>query len=1173
MRTRYVLTALALPALFAACTNEDFEMQASKSEHPALQGRSTIELTVEATKGNKVDTRVVGDIAENGGINWYWEDARDKLGAVLVDFGERITGTDLREVVDLANYPDYAITNYPFAPNITGMSQGATFSTPTAVRSGAYIFYNRYKGEDVNRGTISTDLDRLIEVSEGEEKGLEQVGTNKALNGQNYFVSPIVSVAIPDGEEGAKIETPLMLKSIYHVLNFKLKADVDDKYLTQEGGFQINKIELSTMGEGDVFHRRLTIDPAKIATIQKNIAMTEEGKGLFLANGAIDAISNGKNEIAKALNLVDAALENPVNKIGDYDKEYDSQDLVYQLDETFKFTKKGQEMTLMVLLPAETYHKGSAKKEYGGRTEGIFHLKIYTSEGTYDEYWLNKDEHTFLRGRMSNVPRTLVIKGGETNINLFDLSKGFKIETTADYKYAIDYIYAHPRDFGEGSKWGVPTLNFANGAEIEVDAKHYFPEFPVKYVGDATLNLVEKEEYVINPENVILAEGKERPTIKVEGQDAASVKFEGNDAVLKLVSDAKVVIADNQTVKFEKLESATALEAGENSVLTVKSAEDVLMNGKNTFANGATVTLESEKNVVLNDATVGNGEKAKLTVDAKNYFTTTGEFNLNANSELSVRNVYTNEADAKIGEKAIVLLAGNAVNEGTISVAVTGKIVANKIFTNAKNLTLEAAEKQMNVSERSKATIATLVNNGMIDIKAGGDKKGTYGGNLTVLKSVTNNAEGEINVDGEFFAKNPATGKNFGAINLLGNPYALIQLNGANFASQNEGAIYLTVPTEYEMFDTYYSEHNELTAVAGDIIAELDAATLAGVWNNHQTYKGKQETAWSVINKVKVKGEVPFETAYTGTGLDSKNIVLQEGSAIKFARINTTLNFANIEVAGNAEMTTEFTGSKLNAKNVTIAKGATLTNGKNVNVTIAEAATTMLDIQGALVNNGAFHTTIAEEKALNTVLGVGAKLTNGTTGTLGSPAKGHVYWSVNDIKNFNAINNAYRAFKNAFVRKNVGSSAEITLTSNQKNWTMFKAWCNVEINADGTWIYNGVKYKVAESESNKTNTVVMPLTSAQVALLKNISDAAYYEDGSKKNFVSTSTKPTEEVWSTVRNTYVKTPGYIQDYIKIETNDRCVLDFTEGSAYGYIVGTKKGTLINDFTENYKTDFGD
>lgn len=928
-----ILPLLFTSALLAACTNNDFEQiqTPNEVENGLLKGRAKGEIVLNAEKSNEdqASTRVVGDM-DGDAINWMWENAQDKLGAVVVDYA------DNNEIVDLDSYPTYAITNYPFAPDIQGPSASAEFSTPTAVVSGAYMFYNRYDGKATQRRTISHSIERILKVDAGKEIGLSQVGTAEN-GGQNFFISPIVDLAIADGENIAK---PISMTSTYSVLHFKLQSDTKDYY---EKGFKVNKIVLKAM-DGE-FQRNLTIDPTEVATIQKKIAKENPAYATyFRANGAIDAMNLSDEQIGEALRLVNAEIANPNNSIGENKENATSKDLVYQLNEPFVFKNKDQVLDLMVIVPSATYNnaKGGADETYEGVSEGVFLVTVYTSEGIYNTYVAaekDKTTRTLMRGKKYNIPRTMIIDGGRTNVTLFDQAKGFDIETTEDYEYAIEYINDHYRDYGDGNEWTIPALRFVDGKEIEVDAEHFFPNFPVLYKGNAKLVLVGQKDYVLDPTTAIFATGNDRPTIVIK-DDAASLSFKGNvcagikdfygkagqDGVnvtcaYKVVSDAAININAEQKVDFSLLESNTAMTIGKKAVVTATTAET---NGILSVAEGA-----------------------KLTVDG----------------------AYTNGGEVSIAKDAKVILKGAATNEkdASIEVAVRGELASTAKFVNDGTLTLNGATQSMNIGDRSKATFKDLENGGKIDVLTGGTNKGTYGGRLEVTTSVTN--YGDINVNGEF-AATKAKGTNYGVITLLEDPYALIQL-GANFESIRDGKIVLADPTQYEMFDSYYSQRNDLDEVQGVIEAQINADTYAKVMKNHDTYNGKQQTAWEVLNKIIVTGDLELKA---DMGNLDKDVVLN-GANLKAATkdgfaLNTltivegtenSLALAAGVKAATITVKNETPKSNLRTKvnvlgNLTVNEGVTLKINYNAVGGLTDGYMLNIGKNGSLVNKGVIDT-------------------------------------------------------------------------------------------------------------------------------------------------------------------------------------------------------------------------
>lgn len=845
MKAKYLLGALVFPMIFGACTNDIFEQEqpAALPDNSLLAGRAkgNVTLNVERADIETPQTRIVGDI--NGkAISWLWTGKNDRLGAVVVDYADQY-GT----IVDKSDYPKYAITNYPFSPNITAPTPNADFSTNTAVVEGAYIFYSQYDGTLIKKSVISDEVPRIQMVEAGHEAGLKQIGTERAADGQkigqNFFVSPIVHVSLEDGQDA---KFPLELTSANSILHINLTADVEDKY---KKDFSISKIVMTALDEETPFYRELTLNPADIATLQKKVK-AQKPTLAWKENGAIDGLAGNAGETVKAVlreimsrddegNVITNAQ---ISELGTTDKS--TTDLVYQLKDKYMFAENDNKFELLVIMPAGAYNGKDGLAPKDGKTSGALKMEVFTNEGVFTTYFGGGEGKQLIahRGEKINITKTLKIKEGDSNIDLYDFEDdGFNVETSQDWNYAIDYIREHLDRFGSGSSWSTPKLNLI-GEEIVVDKDHYFPNCPIIYNGETTLVFEGAEDYVINANNVLLGRNngicaKQVPTLKFTN-DAATVSFSNVDKnkdytnSFELVSDAKVVVADKQELTFAQLVSNTAMTIGKKAVVTATTAE----------TNG-TLTVDEGANLTVNGA-YANG----------------GEVSIEKDAVVTLKNAATNEKDA------------------SIVVKVRGELASTSNFVNNGTVTLKGAEQNMNVNDRSKAAFATLENNGLIDVLTGGTNKGTYGGRLEVSKSVTN--VGEINVNGEFVATE-AGGTNYGVITLKEDPYALIQL-GKNFKSVRDGKIVLADPTQYEMFDNYYKQNNKLDEVQGVIEAQMTQKTYDAVMKNMADY-GSQENAWQVLNKIIVTGDLELKADMGGL---SKNVVLNGANLKATADLN-----------------------------------------------------------------------------------------------------------------------------------------------------------------------------------------------------------------------------------------------------------------------------------------------
>ena len=1154
MKAKYFLAFMVLPALFAACTNDDFEtVQTDPIQNSVLKDRAQGELVLTASKtGGEADaqTRIVGEAAGTG-INWLWEDANDKIGATVVDYKD----TKGQDKIDLiaTNNDAYTITNYPFAPEINGPASSANFSTPTTVVEGAYLFYNRYDGDNTKRGQINATIDRIQTVNYGEEAGLKQVGTVEN-GGQNFFVSPILDLEIADGE---LYETPLQMSSAHSILRFTFKADLESKYLKN---FEINKVVLE--GKTDKkFYRTLTINPQAIAKIQaeirdKVVNGKQPYKTWFKGNGAIvtkDANGNpvDSEQIIAAMQLVNEAISKKQDdgKLREIGKLADnSKDLQFQLETPFVFNSNDDEMTLLVVVPAGKYTKETFTEKYGEKqeNEGLFALHVYTSEGIYNAYLNSYDEdgdvvteRTLERGKLYGMPeQTLIIKGGKTNITLFEQEEEFTVETTDDWNYTVEYINAHWRDYGDANEWNIPVvkLNPDNAEEgITVDADHYFPAYPVLYTGDAKLNLVGQDEYKFNPAHIIFATGDNRPTLQVLEQPNAKVIFDYDinedveaenqkisedgetiTAAIKLVSDAQVVVKEGTTVQFEQL------------------------------VNKGTFTVEADP-----------------------------------------------DPDYEKYTQAILLTDAKGSNEGTINVA--GRFDASAMtadFTNAKDgvITVEGFENGMNDKARGIASFGKLINNGTIDIQASADKKATYGGMLNVATLENNYAsngskKGIINDNGEMKV-NEITSN--GTITLGEDPYAMIQLTKGSLTDANGlGSLVLADATNYEMYDTYYTNWSDIKlgvdGVDGTIETTLTSqAEFDKIIKDHNDYvvkvttTPKQQSALQVLNLIRVDGfalDLSADETLSDTDPDSNfdgvTFFLNKDASLDVTNVDGKQIGSIHAIGANTAVTVanpKKDVSTITAGAIVTAKNADLTIGESVAVNGVEAIT----LDGKLTNNGKVNTnTVTTAAPITTnVKATGSLINQGVIGTE-AEAKG---WDYTD-DNIEALNILINLVNNVEPTVNSGVAGYYITTN---TWTDNVEDRDLRLEIINKWIS---EKSGASTESNgieiEGKTYYIWRSSSLYYSFSATTDA---ETGKIANYNGGSTTANNKytnIWSTYTREVEKdefaNDWNLHNYLDVTVN-KGIVDMQHEDAVTYgVIRDNQGTKKGEFTQDYKNMF--
>lgn len=1132
MKAKYLLGALAFPMIFGACTNDIFEQEqpVALPDNSILAGRAkgNVTLNVERVGTETPQTRVNGDI-NNDEISWLWTGQNDRLGAVVVDYapGNNIVNSE-------KDYSKYAITNYPFWPQISEPTASAPFKTNTAVVEGAYIFYSQYDGTLVKKSVISDEVPRIQIVEAGKEAGLKQIGSEREADGekigQNFFVSPIMNISLEDGQD---TKFPFALTSANSILQIKLKANVAEKY---QKNFSISKIVMTALNESSKFYRKLTLNPAAIATLQGEVKK-ENPSLAWMPNNAIDGNSTNTSETVNAV-LRKIMSRNDKNEVISAEQvsylgpqEEPTSDLVYQLKDKFMFADNNNEFELYVIMPAGEFNGVSDLTEKDGKTQGALKMEVFTNEGVFTTYFGPGEGGSLIahRGEKININKELIIQEGYSNIDLYDFEKkGFNVESSQDWNYAIDYIREHLDRFGSGSAWSTPKLNLI-GEKIVVDKDHYFPNCPIIYRGESTLVFEDAEDYVINANNVLLNTTEEVPTLKFNN-DAATVSFSNVDTKkehtvsFELVSDAKVVVADNQTLNFAELVSNTAMTIGKKAVVTATTAET---KGTLSVVEGAKLTVSGEYN---------NGGKVSIAKDAVVTLTTA-----------------TNEKDA------------------SIEVAVRGQLKSTTTFVNNGTLTLLGAGQDMNVNDRSKATFKNLENGGKIDVLTGGTNKGTYGGRLEVSTSVTN--YGEINVNGEFVATD-ATGTNYGQVTLLEDPYALIQL-GDQFKSVQDGKIVLSTPEQYEMFDNYYKQNNELSEVQGVIEAQMDADTYAKVMKNYSDYSA-QENAWEVLNKIIVTGDLELES---DMGNLNKDVVLNGANLMAKADLN--LNTLTI-VEGTENSLSLATGVKAaiiavtekEKSNVNVFGDLTINNGVTLKINYHQLSSVdyMLNIgqKGNLVNNGLIDSTDGEGGSTDTWDGVNRLFTYnaGTLTNNGQICKADAPKYSGAA--FNQLIQLIKDLKNTEGTKFVGTwdtnkprverwdaqdegwaKDESTWTSSKTPQTLGKDELYELLQNGKIDSYDGFYY-IQSKIRDKWFTMYLGLnknapTEDFKSLIKELKENEDKLNVAFANAVSGTEVPV----------LTKTWMYVTNY--------GLLDFTKGQAYGQFNGVNHGTIKGDFSK--------
>lgn len=232
MKTKYILGALCLPAVFTACTNEEF---LTENENQ-LAGKEAVNMVLAANYGaeDQADTRMVNN---NGTFLW---DNTDVLGATYL-----INSTSENKIY----------SNNKFVNTLTEASAQADFTTDATTVVGEYLFYYPYSTKMTN------DLSG-VQYSLAEPQEYDPTGEKMMKN--NFMIAPKITV---DGNEPGELTLPITMRSIYAygTLNLKLGEilNVDGAASTSLSSVNIQKIIIKYATSSNV-HKNGKINMANV---------------------------------------------------------------------------------------------------------------------------------------------------------------------------------------------------------------------------------------------------------------------------------------------------------------------------------------------------------------------------------------------------------------------------------------------------------------------------------------------------------------------------------------------------------------------------------------------------------------------------------------------------------------------------------------------------------------------------------------------------------------------------------------------------------------------------------------------------------------------------------------------------------------------------------------------
>ncbi len=594
MRTKHLLTAMVLPALFAACTQDEFESMSQQT--PTLDGRQLVE-NVTLNVNGAADTRLA-----YGSDGYTWNEG-DQIGACLMD---EITN-DYQSATKLWHewftLTDYIQTNYKFTRDAQGV-----WSTEAKLCEGNYFFAYPY---DANQG-----LRKAYTFTAGEQvlEGTDTESLMKAYTDNNSFVGyGKVQAGDEEGEAVAITMIPVFGSTGITITN------------TGTNTYTIERVVL----RGSEVYDKATVDPTDCtSTTQYNSSLTPTNATHFnvaqyVQDPAEDSrLGTGGYYVA---NWSGYDSEAALRDVLAYDQAEASNGKVeVTINGNSTIQPQGSINVLAMVAPRTNITELDDLTNVGTDGNKIV-LDIYTDKGVISDIQLN---HWYTANDANTSTTTNVL----TNDNLTAIGTGNRVEVTFDDtsldKPATMNVY-NEADLANLIHWNVDqakaiTANLQANVNI---TKEMYDELAGSAITSATINGSSSHRVVIEGD---VADGA---LDAFTFSNVTEVRVNGTQSMgkacaspIRVMSGATLNVAKNISVS-QTITNYGILNANANVNRASGVSSDVLINnyGTMTVAAGATIG----DNVVVHNGVVATQTEGAITnagtirVLSNNYGTTT----------------------------------------------------------------------------------------------------------------------------------------------------------------------------------------------------------------------------------------------------------------------------------------------------------------------------------------------------------------------------------------------------------------------------------------------------------------------------------------------------------------------------------------------------------------------
>lgn len=549
MRTKHLLTAIALPALFAACTNEEL-LEQTTSGNVSLDDRQMVDApALNLNLGEQIDTRLSMD-----GNKYIWE-STDLLGACLMD---EIT-TNYRQPNTIWSQwftlKDYIQTNYKFGYN----TQTGLFENNALMCEGNYFFYYPYDETMNTREAFEQELEaeqKLEANADGTLNYRKTVLDNQVFLGHSAIY----------GDREDHDELNVSMKAVFAYPAFRIAYSSPQPITVEKVAFKIVDNSSTTTTEGTVtpFNTTLKVAPSSASFNVQN--------PYVLADGA---------EYYKMINKTTA-----------------EQISVAMPDNAACTLSSGKTIQGYVVIPAGIYDADNSSADYNS-----LWMYVYTNKGIVKTYLNVKNEEQEASGAPSDNVWT---KGAYVDFqpdNGMLIDMGFSYEAISAPK---EFTVSNTEDFELLLGWQkdqtVPTTIEATivGKDVELSKAIYDilnsnKNLTLELTSDADATVTIPADAPANAlDRIQIASGSK---LNIVNKAALTVANDFKNAQ-SLTNEATITLSGNSY-------DLNAVEVVNNGTITFQAANGNAMNmpvKSSKFVNTAkgTIVMATDVNITNN---------------------------------------------------------------------------------------------------------------------------------------------------------------------------------------------------------------------------------------------------------------------------------------------------------------------------------------------------------------------------------------------------------------------------------------------------------------------------------------------------------------------------------------------------------------------------------------------